>query len=302
MSTTSLVIMAAGMGSRFGGIKQLEPVGPGGEIIMDYSIYDALETGFNKVVFIIRKDLEKDFKEVIGNRIEKLVKVEYVFQELDNLPIGFSNPEGRTKPWGTGHAILSCKGIVKEPFVVINADDYYGKEAFSKIYNFLNNTHGDHKYCMAGFILGNTLSDNGTVTRGVCKGVNGLLKDIVETSGIIRDGEYAKALDSQGNTISFDLESLVSMNMWGFKPSLFAELEKGFIDFQSKLSEKDKLKKEYLLPEVVGNLIDNKKAEVSILKTSDKWFGVTYREDKETVVNSFLELIDKGEYPSRLFE
>lgn len=301
MSTTSLVIMAAGMGSRFGGIKQLEPVGPSGEIIMDYSIYDALEAGFNKVVFIIRKDLEKDFKEVIGNRIERLVKVEYVFQELDNLPTGFSNPEGRTKPWGTGHAILSCKDVVKEPFVVINADDYYGKEAFSKIYDFLNSTHGDNKYCMAGFILGNTLSDNGTVTRGVCKGVNGLLKDIVETSGIIRDGDHAKALDSQGNSINLELESLVSMNMWGFKPSLFVELEKGFIDFQTKLSENDNMKKEFLLPEVVGDLIDDKKAEVSILKTSDKWFGVTYREDKDTVVNSFLELINKGVYPTKLF-
>lgn len=301
MSTTSLVIMAAGMGSRFGGIKQLEPVGPSGEIIMDYSIYDALEAGFNKVVFIIRKDLEKDFKEVIGNRVEKLVKVEYVFQEIDELPNGFSKPEGRTKPWGTGHAILSCKDMVKEPFVVINADDYYGKEAFIKIYNFLNKTHEEDKYCMAGFILGNTLSDNGTVTRGVCKGVNGLLKDIVETSGIIRDGDHAKALDSQGNTICLELESLVSMNMWGFKPSLFVELEKDFIDFQTKLTESDKMKKEFLLPDVVGNLIDHKKTEVSILKTSDKWFGVTYREDKETVERSFLELINKGVYPSRLF-
>jgi len=301
MPTTSLVIMAAGMGSRFGGIKQLEAVGPSGEIIMDYSIYDALEAGFNKVVFIIRKDLENDFKEVIGNRIEKLVKVEYVFQELSNLPTGFTKPEARTKPWGTGHAILSCKDTVREPFVVINADDYYGKEAFRKIYEFLNKTDGEDKYCMAGFVLGNTLSDNGTVTRGVCKGVNGLLKDIVETSGIIRDGDHAKALDSQGNTISLDLESLVSMNMWGFKASLFVELEKGFIDFQTNLSGNDNMKKEYLLPEVVGNLIDDKKAEVSILKTSDKWFGVTYREDKETVEKSFLELINKGVYPSRLF-
>ena len=165
MSTTSLVIMAAGMGSRFGGIKQLEPVGPNGEIIMDYSIYDALAAGFNKVVFIIRKDLETDFLEVIGNRIEKLVKVEYVFQELDDLPTGFTKPEGRTKPWGTGQAILCCKNIVHEPFVVINADDYYGKEAFTKTYEFLNKTNGDDKYCMAGFVLGNTLSDNGSVTR-----------------------------------------------------------------------------------------------------------------------------------------
>ena len=302
MSTTSLVIMAAGMGSRFGGIKQLEPVGPNGEIIMDYSIYDALAAGFNKVVFIIRKDLETDFLEVIGNRIEKLVKVEYVFQELDDLPTGFTKPEGRTKPWGTGQAILCCKNIVHEPFVVINADDYYGKEAFTKTYEFLNKTNGDDKYCMAGFVLGNTLSDNGSVTRGICKGDNGLLKNIVETSGIIREGDYATAIDSEGNPIKLDLESLVSMNMWGFKPSLFVELEKNFIDFQNELSDKDNMKKEFLLPEVVGKLINIKKAEVSILKTPDKWFGVTYREDKEMVINSFLALIDKGIYPSRLFK
>lgn len=302
MSTTSLVIMAAGMGSRFGGIKQLEPVGPSGEIIMDYSIYDALDAGFNKVVFIIRKDLEKDFKEVIGNRIDKLVKVEYVFQELDDLPTGFTKPEGRTKPWGTGQAILCCKDIVQEPFLVINADDYYGKEAFTKIYEFLNNTDCADKYCMAGFVLGNTLSDNGSVTRGICSGENHLLKDIVETSGIIREGDHATAINSEGNDIKLDLERLVSMNMWGFKPSLFNELEKDFINFQTKLTENDNMKKEFLLPDVVGKLINDKKVEVSILKTSDKWFGVTYREDKETVVNSFLELINKGVYPSRLFE
>lgn len=302
MSTTSLVIMAAGMGSRFGGIKQLEPVGPSGEIIMDYSIYDALEAGYNKVVFIIRKDLEKDFKEVVGNRIEKLVNVEYVFQELDELPTGFTKPEGRTKPWGTGQAILCCKDIVHEPFVVINADDYYGKEAFTKIYEFLNKVDGDNKYCMAGFILGNTLSANGSVTRGICRGESNFLKDIVETSGIIREGGHATAIDSEGNAIKLELESLVSMNMWGFKPSLFVELEKNFIDFQSRLTENNNMKKEFLLPEVVGKLINNKKAKVSILKTSDKWFGVTYREDKETVVRSFLELVDKGVYPSKLFK
>ena len=195
MSTTSLVIMAAGMGSRFGGIKQLEPVGPSGEIIMDYSIYDAIEAGFNKVVFIIRKDLEKDFKEVIGNRIEKLIRVEYVFQDLDDLPDGYKKPEGRTKPWGTGQAILCCRDIVKEPFAVINADDYYGKEGFHKIYQFLNTpSYQENQYCMAGFILGNTLSDNGTVTRGVCKGENGVLKSIVETSGIKKEGDYATAI------------------------------------------------------------------------------------------------------------
>jgi len=302
MSTTSLVIMAAGMGSRFGGIKQLEPVGPSGEIIMDYSIYDAIEAGFNKVIFIIRKDLEKDFREIIGNRIEKLIPVEYVFQELDDLPTGFHKPEGRTKPWGTGQAILCCKDVVKEPFAVINADDYYGKEAFHKIYQFLNDSsYHENQYCMAGFVLGNTLSENGTVTRGVCKGENGVLKDIHETSGIKREGDHAVATDDAGNVTSLDLNSLVSMNMWGFKPGLFSELEKGFVQFQESLTDADRMKKEYLLPEVIGGLIKKQKIEVFILKTSDRWFGVTYREDLEAVVRSFQELVNRGVYPSKLF-
>ena len=212
MSYTTLVIMAAGMGSRYGGIKQLEAVGPNGEIIMDYSIYDAMAAGFNKVVFIIRKDLEKDFKEVIGDRIAKHIKVEYVFQELDQLPPGYKVQEGRTKPWGTGQAVLCCKGVVNEPFVVINADDYYGKEAFRKIYDFLNSETKPNIYCMAGFILGNTLSDNGTVTRGVCKADNdGWLVDIIETLELSR--RYHKAKDEDGNDTWINLDTVVSMNM-----------------------------------------------------------------------------------------
>lgn len=301
MSDTSLVIMAAGMGSRFGGIKQLEPVGPSGEIIMDYSIYDAIEAGFNKVVFIIRKDLEKDFKEVIGNRIEKLIKVEYVFQELDELPKGFVKPEERTKPWGTGQAVLCCKDIVKEPFAVINADDYYGKEAFKIVYEFLNKSeYSDRQYCMAGFILGNTLSENGAVTRGVCKADNNVLVDIVETSGIIPDGDNASAKNSQGETITLDLNSIVSMNMWGFKPGLIDALETGFVEFLSDLGDNE-LKKEYLLPTVVGDLVKENKVEVIVLKTSDRWFGVTYKEDKEVVVKSIKALIEEGKYPTKLF-
>lgn len=303
MSVTSLVIMAAGMGSRYGGIKQLEPVGPSGEIIMDYSIYDAIEAGFNKVVFIIRRDLEKDFREVIGNRISKHVKVEYVFQEIDVLPSGFKKQEGRTKPWGTGHAILCCKDVVKEPFAVINADDYYGKEAFRLIYDFLNSEdqNSSNLYCMAGFVLGNTLSDNGTVTRGICKAdEDKWLVDIIETSGIIREGDRAKAKDNDGKDITIDLNSVVSMNMWGFRPSLFGELEKGFEEFLSSISPND-IKKEYLLPEVVGELIHSNKAKVKVLETSDKWFGVTYKEDKDTVVASVKNLVDKGVYPEKLF-
>lgn len=303
MSDTSLVILAAGIGSRYGGgIKQLEPVGPSGEIIMDYSIYDAIQAGFNKIVFIIRKDLEKDFKEIIGNRIEKQIKVEYVFQELDSLPEGFKKPEERTKPWGTGHALLCCKGTVKEPFAVINADDYYGKEAFKLIYDFLNTgSKGPEQYCMAGFILGNTLSNNGKVTRGVCSvGQNDILMSVEETFGIESEGTYASAKNGVGEEVRVNLDSVVSMNMWGFQPKLFEDLEEGFREFLSGLDENE-LKKEYLLPEVVGNLIKKNKAEVTVLKTSDHWFGVTYKEDKPSVVNSVKALIDQGVYPVKLF-
>ncbi len=302
MADTTLVIMAAGMGSRYGGIKQLEPVGPSGEIIMDYSIFDAIKAGFNKVVFIIRKDLEKDFKEIIGNRIEKLIKVEYVFQELDALPEGFTKPADRTKPWGTGQAVLCCKDVVKEPFAVINADDYYGKEAFRIVNRFLNDSSNQsNQYCMAGFILGNTLSENGAVTRGVCR-VNeqGVLVDIVETSGIVPASDHANAKNAAGEDITIDLNSVVSMNMWGFNPGLFSALETGFVSFLSGLGENE-LKKEYLLPTVVGELVKQDKAEVIVLRTADRWFGVTYKEDKETVVKSIRALIDQGDYPVKLF-
>ncbi len=301
MKKTALVIMAAGLGSRFGGIKQLEPVGPSGEIIMDYSIYDAIKAGFNKVVFIIRRDLEADFKEVIGDRISKQIEVAYVFQELDNLPEGFNKPEERTKPWGTGQAVLSCKGVLSEPFAVINADDYYGKEAFEKVHDYLiKEDLKDTEFCMAGFVLGNTLSDNGTVTRGVCKvDENNLLVDIVETKGIEQKGDTAVALNSAGEEITLSLEGAVSMNMWGFTPILLEKLEEEFKTFLEK--EGQELKSEYLLPEVVGNLIKAGSASVEVLKTDDKWFGVTYKEDKPIVVASFKELISQGQYPEKLF-
>lgn len=304
MKQTSLVIMAAGLGSRYGGIKQLEPVGPGGEIIMDYSIYDALEAGFNKVIFIIRKDLEKDFKEIIGDRIAVRTEVEYVFQELDDLPEGYRKPADRTKPWGTGQAILCCRNAAKEPFAVINADDYYGKEAFAKLHDFL--IHLDEnsevfQFCMAGFILGNTLSDNGTVTRGVCQvSEKGMLVDITETRGVERAGSRAKAVGPNGGTIELDINGAVSMNMWGFTPQIFKELETGFRIFLDGQKEGD-LKAEYLLPEMVGNLVKEGKAEVRVLETRDKWFGVTYKEDRQTVIDALRVLIDKGIYPEKLF-
>ena len=291
----SLVIMAAGIGSRFGGgIKQLTPVGPGGEIIIDYSIHDALEAGFDKIVFIIRKDLEKDFKEIIGNRIEKICKVE--FQELDMLPEGFEKPADRTKPWGTGQAVLCCRDVVKEPFAVINADDYYGKEAFAKVYQYLS-SHGDTKgeYCMAGFILDNTLSDNGTVTRGVCSvDDRENLVRIDETKGIMRN-EDGIIRDEAGNSTH------VSMNMWGLTPEFIDILDQGFRSFLEGLDQDD-LKSEYLLPTIIGDLLEKKAASVKVLETADKWFGVTYQEDKQTVIDAFHELVDKGVYRSPLYE
>ena len=306
MKSTTLVIMAAGMGSRFGGgIKQLEPMGPNGEIIMDYSIFDAVEAGFNKVVFVTRKDLFETFKEVIGNRIEKVIPVEYAFQELTDLPHGFTAPADRTKPWGTGQAILSCRNVVNEPFLVINADDYYGKTAFKLIHDYLigerENT-GKYDFCMAGFILGNTLSDNGAVTRGVCvMDEKHHLVSVQETGGIVRTKDGAAAEDKNGNIAAIDPQSLVSMNMWGFTPDFFPELESGFEEFLGSLKAGD-IKSEYLLPSVVDKMIKEGRANVSVLETKDKWFGVTYKEDKPVVVSSINKLIADGKYPSKLFK
>ena len=298
---TTLVIMAAGIGSRFGGgVKQLTPVGPNGEIIIDYSIHDALEAGFNKIVFIIRKDIEKDFREVIGDRIEKICDVEYVFQSLDDLPEGFEKPADRTKPWGTGQAVRCCKGVVNEPFAVINADDYYGKEAFVKIHEFLVENYTPEKskeLCMAGFILGNTLSDNGTVTRGICAvDENDYLTDVVETYEIKKTSDGA---ESQGNRI--DVNAHVSMNMWGLTPEFVETLEKGFKEFFEK-PDVDVLKGEYLLPIYIDELLQKGEVTVKVLETQDKWFGVTYKEDKDSVVESFKKLIEEGVYKEKLFD
>ena len=305
MKETTLVIMAAGIGSRFGGgIKQLEPVGPGGEIIMDYSIYDALEAGFNKIIFIIRRDLETDFKEVIGRRIEKKVHVEYAFQEMDDLPEGFVRPGDRTKPWGTGQAVLSIKGLVDGPFLVINADDYYGKEGFRKIHDYMVNEMKEddpvYDLCMGGFMLANTLSENGGVTRGVCRiGQDGYLKAVTETYDIQRQGDGLKACDEQGNPVFLDTDCHVSMNMWGFPASFLDELERGFPEFLSGIREGD-VKSEYLLPRIIDILVESGKARVKVLETPDKWFGVTYKEDKKAVADSLKVLIAQGVYPEKL--
>ena len=299
MKETTLVVMAAGIGSRFGGgIKQLTPVGPNGEIIIDYSIHDALEAGFNKIVFIIRKDIEEEFRKVIGDRMEKKCKVEYAFQEKENLPEGFSVPEGRTKPWGTGQAVLACKGIVNEPFAVINADDYYGKEAFVKIHDYLvEHAEDNHNYCMAGFILENTLSENGGVTRGVCKvDEKGHLVDVDETSDIIKTATGAAIA---GSDKVVDAKSHVSMNMWGLTPEFIDILETGFVEFLENLGD-NALKAEYLLPIIIDKLIKENQASVTVLETQDKWFGVTYAEDKQYVIDSFKKLVEDGVYTSPL--
>ena len=299
---TSLVIMAAGIGSRFGkGIKQLEPVGPGGEIIMDYSIHDALEAGFDRVVFIIRRDLEEDFREIIGNRIEKVCPVAYAFQEKDNLPAGYTCPPDRKKPWGTGQAVLSCKDIVKEPFIVINADDYYGKEGFKLAHEFLVKNAGKaNAFCMPGFILKNTLSENGAVTRGVCKvGADGYLKEVIETGGLVHDGEGA-AVEEDGVRTPIDPKTIVSMNMWALTPEFFDELETEFVKFLDGLRPED-LKAEYFLPKVIDGMIQKGAATVEVLTTKDRWFGVTYQEDKYAVIDAFRELHAEGVYTEPLY-
>ena len=306
MKNTALVIMAAGIGSRFGGgIKHLEPVGPNGEIIMDYSIHDAMEAGFNKVIFIIRRDLEKDFKEIIGHRIEKLLPVEYAYQELEDLPAGYEVTPGRTKPWGTGQAVLSVKGMVDGPFLVINADDYYGQEGFRRIHDYMAE-HMDsqseiYDICMGGFVLSNTLSDNGTVTRGVCQvDENGYLTNVTETYNIQMKEDGLHATDESGAPVTISPSQPVSMNMWGLPASFVQELEKGFPVFLDNLKEGD-IKSEYLLPKIIDNLVQNKKARVTVLDTPDKWFGVTYREDKQAVADAIRGLIQSGVYKEKLF-
>ena len=296
MKDVTLVVMAAGIGSRFGGgIKQLEPVGPSGEIIMDYSIYDAMEAGFNKVVFVIRHDLLKDFDEIIGQRIKQKIKVEYAFQEVNDIPEKYKETfKDRTKPWGTGQAILACKGLVNEPFLVINADDYYGKEAYKVAYDYLVQDHSVNENMMVGFVLKNTLSDNGVVTRGICKENNGFLTEIVETSNIGKEGNKAVV---EGKEI--DIESVVSMNMWGLQPGFITEiLEPGFEAFVSNANPNEKA--EYLLPTIIGDLLEAGKCSVKVLKSNDEWFGVTYKEDAPTVKASIQALVDQGLYPNKL--
>lgn len=302
---TTLIIMAAGIGSRFGtGIKQLAKMTPNGEIIMDFSIYDAKEAGFTKVVFVIRKAIEKEFKEVIGNRLSKVVPVEYVYQELEDLPEGYEVPAGRVKPWGTGQAILACKDIVREPFVIINADDYYGKEAFIKLHDFLiseNENKEKMNLAMAGFSLKNTLSENGTVTRGVCVAdANGYLEKVIETTGIqIVDGKIQCDNAEVSKWITSD--TMVSMNMWAGYPDFLQYIDEGFTRFLDTLGENPE-KKEYLLPNIVAELLEKNLASVKVLNTSDRWIGITYKEDIEPAQEKFHLMIEDGTYPKELWK
>ncbi len=286
----TLVVMAAGMGSRFGSLKQIEPIGRNGEVILDFSVYDAIKAGFTKVIFVIKKAIEKDFKEIVGNKISQKIKVEYAFQEIDDLPEGFTAPEGREKPWGTAQAILCCKDLVNEPFAVVNADDFYGAGAFYKTAEYLQNE--DNNYCMVGFRLINTLTENGHVSRGVCvTDENNHLTSITERTKIID----CKFTEDDGKTWeALSPDTVVSMNLWGFMPDIFDYIEEGFKKF---LKEKINLpKSEYYLPSVVASLIENNTKTVDVLVAEDKWYGVTYKEDKDAVVNAIGEMIDNGQY------
>ena len=301
-----LVIMAAGIGSRYGaGIKQLASVGPSGEIILDYSLYDAREAGFEKVVFIIRKSLEADFKEIIGVKAEKLMEVRYAFQEIQDLPEGFDCPDGRTKPWGTAQAILSAKDVIDGPFAVINADDYYGKTAFRIIYDYLTAHPGKEsgvmECAMAGFVVKNTLSDHGEVTRGICLQDGHMLTEIHETSGIARREDGRVTGTFEGETVEIDPDGLVSMNMWGFDRRILEELEQGFVPFLKDALVRNPLKAEYLLPTAVDDALKAGKLTVEVLPTPDTWFGLTYHEDRDPVAARFAEMVKDGIYPSPLF-
>lgn len=304
MKKTTLVIMAAGIGSRFGkGKKQLTPVGPSGELIIDYSIHDALRAGFDKIVFIIRKDILDEFKETIGDRIAKKADVEYVFQEMDNLPAGYENPADRKKPWGTGQAVLCCKGVVTTPFAVINADDYYGVDTFKVIHDYIvedhKTDHGALDICMAGFRLGNTLSEHGGVTRGVCAvDENGLLIEIDETKNIEKKGGDGVVRDGGSERI-IPGDTPVSMNMWGFPSEFIPLLENGFEEFLKSIPAGD-TSSEFLLPMYVGELLDSGKAVVKVIDTPAKWFGVTYQEDKALVQASIQKLVDDGVYEANI--
>ncbi len=300
----TLVVLAAGMGSRYGGLKQVDPVGPSGEAILDYSVFDAIRGGFGKVVFIIRKDFEQEFKEKVGKKYEGLVPVDYCYQDLNDLPPPYTFPEGRTKPWGTAHAVRAARNVVKEPFAVINADDFYGRDSFAKLGSFLSQSGEDAAspllhFCMAAYRLDLTLSENGSVARGICDvAADGTLKGVKEMTKLVKAGDMAENQEDPVAPVKVPLDARVSMNCWGFTPQLFAELEDRFVKFLA--ARGTEMKSEWYIPFVVDELINEGKADCKVLPTDSRWFGVTYREDKPYVVAEIAKLVKAGEYPENL--
>ena len=300
----TLVILAAGMGSRYGGLKQIDPLGPGGEFIIDYSIYDAIHAGFDRVVFIIKKENLAAFEETVGTRVRSAVRVEYVFQDINDIPEGFQIPEERVKPWGTGHAVRSIRGMIDAPFAVINADDYYGPEAFKVIYDYLSNAEDGeyYDYCMVGYRVENTISENGGVTRGVCVGKDGYLQKIHETPEISRREDGVIRATENGQDYEIPEGTLVSMNCFGFTPGYVDELDKRFPAALEEILKTNPKKGEFYVPLVVGDLVEEGKAKVRILDSADKWFGVTYKEDRPGVVAAMKEKTKDGLYPAALWK
>ncbi len=296
----TLVVLAAGMGSRYGGLKQVDPVGPSGEAILDYSVFDAIRGGFGKVVFVIRKDFEAEFKEKVGKKYEGLVAVDYCYQDLNDLPAPYTFPEGRTKPWGTAHATRAARHVVKEPFAVINADDFYGRDAMAKLGAYLTSVDpASLHFAMVGYRLDLTLSANGSVARGICDiSADGMLKGVTEMTKLVRAGDVAENREDESNPVKVPLDARVSMNCWGFTPKLFAELETRFATFLA--ARGTEMKSEWYIPFVVDELIKEGKADCKVLPTDSSWFGVTYREDKPFVVAEIRKLVEAGEYPANL--
>ncbi len=306
MKKTTLIVMAAGMGSRYGGLKQIDPIGPNGEIILDYSVFDAAEAGFDRVIFVIKHEIEEDFKKITYGRYDDKIKVEYAFQDMSDLPDGFSVPEGRVKPWGTGQAVLACRKLIDGPFTVINADDYYGKQTFRLVHDELvkeKSPEGKYDFCMVGFRIENTLTENGSVARGVCQtDSDGFLSDIVERTKIAINGDKIQFTENDGETWT-DIPSgtTVSMNCWGFSPEMMKELENRFSAFLEKGIKENPLKCEYFLPFVVDELLKEGKAQVKVLETSEKWYGVTYKEDRKFVSDALGKKVADGIYPEKLW-
>ena len=307
MNKPVLIVMAAGMGSRYGGLKQIDPVGSHGQLIIDYSIYDARRAGFETVVFVIKHEIEDTFKAAIGDRLSKVINVKYAYQELTDLPEGYSVPEGRAKPWGTAHAILAARKLVDGPFAVVNADDYYGPDAFKTIYDYLSqhpDQPGCYEFAMVGYLLGNTVTENGHVARGVCvEDENNFLKTVTERTHIEKDGDNARFTEDDGATwTALPGDSIVSMNLWGLTGSFFTEAWNRFPAFLDKTLAENPLKGEYFLPSVISQLIEEGKARAKVLRSTDKWYGVTYRDDKPVVVNAIAEMTANGLYPDKLWE